>query len=268
MTGKLQLSTFRAMLYLALALIFLTSACSKVIIEELPTVTPTEIVVVEPSPTIDWFPATATPTNEPVVEQTPTVISFDPTANLGAILVDDNFSDPTLWKTSKSTAGNVVYGEGNLSLAVAGNKGNLNSLSPFSLPQDFYLEMIVKVSLCQYGDQYGLIFWYINSGDTYRLSLTCDGRLRLELIAGSSGVVLQDWTYASKMMPGAPAEHVIGLWAKKGELQVFINETYQFTVKTRADRTGGLGVFARSAGDTAMTVGFSGLKVYQLNPPP
>jgi hypothetical protein len=268
MTGKFRQLVFWAMPYLALAVILFASACSEVIIEELPTATPTEIAAEEPSPTTDWFPATATPTSKPVTEQTPTVISFDPTANLGMILVEDDFSDSNLWKTSKSTAGNVVYGEGNLSLAVAGNKGNLNSLSPYALPQDFYLEMTVKVSLCQYGDQYGLLFWYLNSGDTYRLMLTCDGRLRLELITGNSGLVLQDWTYASKMMPGAPAEQVIGLWVKEGEIQVFINGTYQFTVKTRADRAGGLGVFARAAGDTAMTVGFSGLKVYQLKPLP
>ena len=268
MMGKFRQSVFWAMPYLALAVILNTSACSKVIVEELPTFPPTEIVVVEPSPTIDWFPATVTPTDKPVIEQTPTVTSFDPTANLGLIVVEDDFSDPNLWKTSKSTAGNVVYGVGNLSLAVAGNKGSLNSLSPYTLPQDFYLKMDVKVSLCQYGDQYGLLFWYLNSGDTYRLSLTCDGRLRLELIAGSSGVVLQDWMYASKMMPGAPTEHVIGLWAKDGEVQVFLNDKFQFMVKTRADRAGGLGVFARAAGDTAMTVGFSGLKVYQLKPLP
>lgn len=221
-----------------------------------------------PTVTIDWFPATAKPTSRPTAAQIPTAILFDPTTNLGATLVDDNFSDPSLWKTSKSSAGNVVYGEGTLSLAVAGARGSLSSLSPYELPQDFYLEMSATVSLCQYGDQYGLLFWYANSGDTYRLALTCDGRLRLELLAGSSGVVLQDWTYASKLMPGAPAEQKIGLWARDGEIQVFINDTFQFLVKTRADREGGLGVYAKASGDTAMTIGFSHLKVYQLKPAP
>ena len=182
--------------------------------------------------------------------------------------MDDDFSDTRVWKTSKSTAGNVVYGEGNLSLAVAGAKGSLSSVSPYDLPQDFYLEMNATVSLCQYGDQYGLLFWYVDSGDTYRLTLTCDGRLRLELLAGSSGVVLQDWTYASKLMPGAPARHQIGLWVKDGEIQVFVNDTFQFKVKTRADRSGRLGVYAKAVGETAMTVGFSQLRVYQLNPAP
>lgn len=266
MTGKPNFFAFSTRVSIVLVMILFASACSQVIVEELPTATPMEIVDAEPSPTIDWFPATATPTSQPVIGQTPTPITFDPTANLGEMLVEDDFSDPTLWKTSKSTAGNVVYGEGNLSLAVAGNKSSLNSLSPYALPQDFYLEMSVRVSLCQYGDQYGMLFWHINSGDSYRLSLTCDGRLRLELLAGNSGVVLQDWTYASKMMPGAPAEHLIGLWVKEGEIQVFINGTYQFSLKTRSDRAGGLGVFARAAGDTAMTVGFSGLKVFQVNP--
>jgi len=259
---------FRTLLYTALMVILLISACSGVTSEELPTAVPTDVVIFEPTPTIDWFPATATPTTRPTTAETSTAILFDPTFNLGATIVDDNFSDSSLWKTSKSTTGNVVYGEGNLSLAVAGAKGSLSSLSPYALPQDFYLEMDATVSLCQYGDQYGLLFWYANSGDTYRLTLTCDGRLRLELLAGSSGVVLQDWTYASKLMPGAPTDHKIGLWAKAGELQVFVNDTYQFRVKTSANRVGGLGVYAKAAGDTAMTVGFSHLKVYQLKPAP
>lgn len=268
MMGNVYQLVFKTIQYLALTAILVTSACSGVINEELPTAIPTDVVVIDPSPTIDWFPATATPTPLPTVAETSIVEYFDPTANLGATLVDDDFSDSSLWKTSKSTSGNVVYGEGNLSLAVAGAKGSLSSLSPYSLPQDFYLELRASVSLCQYGDQYGLLFWYANSGDTYRLTLTCDGRLRLELLAGSSGVVLQDWTYASKLMPGAPAEQKIGLWAKDGELQVFVNDTFQFIVKTSSDRGGGLGVYAKAAGDTAMTIGFSQLKVYQLKPTP
>jgi hypothetical protein len=268
MMGIVYQPVFRSMLYAALIAILSTSACSRVIYEELPTTMPTDVIVIDPSPTIDWFPATATPTPVPTVAETPKVEFFDPTANLGTTLVDDNFSDSSLWKTSKSTSGNVVYGDGNLSLAVAGAKGSLSSLSPYSLPQDFYMEMHASVSLCQYGEQYGLLFWYANGGDTYRLTLTCDGRLRLELLAGNSGVVLQDWTYASKLMPGAPAEQKIGLWAKDGELQVFVNDTFQFMVKTRADREGGLGVYAKAAGDTAMTIGFSQLKVFQLKPGP
>jgi hypothetical protein len=47
-----------------------------------------------------------------------------------------------------------------------------------------------------------------------------------------------------------------------------VNDTFQFMVKTRADREGGLGVYAKAAGDTAMTIGFSQLKVFQLKPGP
>ncbi|MCJ7696289.1 MAG: hypothetical protein MUO40_12820 [Anaerolineaceae bacterium] len=244
-------------------LIFL-SGCTNPAVTEIPLISETATPTFEPSPTIDWFPATPTPTATPREEQAAATPQPNPVMNLGEMILSDDFSDSALWRTIKTSAGNVVYGEKALSLAVVGGKGLLTSESVHQLPQDFYLEISASVSLCQYGDQYGLLFWQLAPGDSYRLVLTCDGRLRMELLSGSSAVVLQDWTVASKMMPGAPTQQQIGLWAKDGELQVFINGTYQFSVNTNADRAGGLGVFARAAGETAVTVGFADLKVYRV----
>lgn len=249
--------------------LLILTACVQSVVQDVPTPQFTAIPQTEePTPTINWFPATATPTPLQAIQPTPTSVAFDPQQYLGVILYEDDFSDSTRWETGKTASGNVVYGDGRLSLAVAGNKGSLTSLSPYTLPADFYLEMTANVSLCQYGDQYGILFWYLSSGDTYRLSLTCDGRLRLELIAGNGGAVLQDWTYARKMIPGSPAEQKIGLWAKVGEIRVFVNGAEQFSLKTGPGRTGRLGVFARAAGETAMTVSFSDLAVYQIENEP
>ncbi len=255
-------------LLLVLVMILSTSACAVITPEEPPVTEVTPVIENEPTATIDWFPATPTPTQLPTSQPQPSPIAFNPSTSLGELFLADDFSQPGMWPTSKTSVGNVVYGENSLSLAVAGNKGSLTSMSSYSLPEDFYLEINASVSLCQYGDQYGVLFWQRSSGDFYRLVLTCDGRLRLELVSEGSGTVLKDWTYASRMMPDAPTEHLIGLWAWNGEIRVFINGAQQFMVKTVPDRSGTLGVYARAAGDTAMTVGFSELKIYKVNQAP
>lgn len=222
----------------------------------------------EPSATIDWFPATATPTQTPFVIPATVPTLPEPLLGVGAEIIADDFSDTSLWSTSQLEAGNVVYGKQVLSLAVAGNKGILTSYSQHELLQDFYMEMKANISLCQTGDQYGVLFWVLAPGDAYRLVLSCEGRLRLELISGEAAIVLHDWEYGSRILPGSPAEQRIGIWARDGEIRVYVNGAFQFAEKTNPDRGGMLGVFARAGGETAMTVGFSDLVVYQVNPAP
>lgn len=228
----------------------------------IPTVTPA--ATLEPSPTIDWFPRTPTPTQTPYIPPTIAPTQPDQVPYVGSLLFADDFSDTSLWTTSQTTDGNVVYGKQVLSLAVAGDKGTLTSISQYSIPQDFYMEMTAGVALCQNDDQYGVNFWTTAAGDRHRLMLTCDGQIRLERLFSGGGALLQDWTYASRFIPGAPAEQRIGLWARQGEIRVYVNGVFQFSVRTTQDGSGGLGVYARANGETAMTVGFSQLAVYQV----
>lgn len=233
-----------------------------------PVPSETATAILEPTATTDWFPATATLTQTPFVKPATAPTLPEPLLGLGAEIIADDFSDISLWGTSQLEAGNVVYGKQVLSLAVAGNKGILTSYSKHTMPQDYYLEMKVSISLCQTGDQYGILFWVLAPGDAYRLVLSCEGRLRLELISGEAAIVLHDWEYGSRILPGSPAEQRIGIWARDGEIRVYVNGAFQFAEKTSPDRSGTLGVFARAGGETAMTVGFSDLVVYQVNPAP
>lgn len=72
---------------------------------------------------------------------------------------------------------------------------------------------------------------------------------------------LVNWQSARKLAPSAPSRNVFGIQAHAGELNFYVNDTYQFSLKTRPDLQGALGVIARSAGSTALTVRFSELKV-------
>jgi hypothetical protein len=47
-------------------------------------------------------------------------------------------------------------------------------------------------------------------------------------------------------------------------MRFFINDEFQFSINDRILATGLIGVFARSGGETAVTVSFSDLVVYQI----
>jgi hypothetical protein len=49
-------------------------------------------------------------------------------------------------------------------------------------------------------------------------------------------------------------------------MRFFINDQYQFTVNDPLLPSGNIGVFARSIGETAVTVNFSDLIVRQIEP--
>ena len=121
-----------------------------------PTETPTQTLT--PTATIDWFPATPTPTLLATMAPTAMPTLADMREGVTELLVSDDFTDESLWSTPHSAAGNVAYGNGNLTLAAAQKGAYLYSNSRHTLSADFYLEFTVDTSLCQGNDQYGVVF--------------------------------------------------------------------------------------------------------------
>jgi hypothetical protein len=71
----------------------------------------------------------------------------------------------------------------------------------------------------------------------------------------------------SSVIPVGPSGTVrLGVWVVGREMRFFINDQFHFTVSDPMIPSGGIGVFARSAGETALTVNFSDLAVYEVNP--
>lgn len=223
---------------------------------------PTATNTIEPTATIIWFPATATYTPYPTREITPTV-NLRP--ELGEILLEDDFTGDE-WQTGRSPQGSVAYGNGELTLAVSAEEGTLLSLR--SVPQfdDFYLEINVQPSLCRSGDAYGLLLRASSPGDLYRLLINCDGSLRLERLKGSRSLALQDWTPSGQLPPGGFLETRLGVWAGGEEIRVLINDELQFVINDPVWTSGQVGVYARAAGTTPLTVSFSDLVVYSIDP--
>ena len=244
-------------------LIFL-SGCDLVPPE--PTLTPTLTATQTetPTPTIDWFPATPTATLPVVPSPTPQPPFEDTRTGITERLVDDDFTDEMLWEIRPSPDGNIAYGTQNLTLALARPETSLISRSQHTLPADFYLEMTIQTSLCQPNDQIGLLFWQQSEGDYYRLLIDCAGQVRLEVVQGGQPITIQDWEFANRIQPGAPASNRLAVWVSRGLFQLYINDTYQFEQRIAVNRSGGLGVFARTISGSAMTIRFSDLQIYQV----
>lgn len=255
----------RLCLYLAswIASIFFFSACASpadrlppLEISATPTVTP------PPTETIIWFPPTNTPTSLPTPKQTPTPNNMP---DLGKILFQDDFSSPGSWTLGKTSAGAIALGINELTIAIHEPHAYVYSVRQEPVLDNFYLEITTSPTLCRDEDEYGILFHMTSPGDFYRFSLSCDGRARLDRVAGGTASSPQPWLFSGVVPSGAPSISRIAVWVNGAEMRFFANAEFLFTVSDSMLPAGNLGVFARSAGETAVTVNFSELLVREIN---
>ena len=215
-----------------------------------------------PSRTPIWFPPTETPTPIPSLTLRATQ---DLRPGIQAQPTTDSFS-PGGWQTFKNEAGQAAYGQSELTLAVSLDKGTLSSLRISPLPGDSYLEITATPSLCQGADIFGLYLRAASLGNGYRLLVTCAGLLRLERLNHNELVVLQDWIPGVGILPGGLLPLRLGIWAYGKELRIFANDEFQFSTLDPLWSAGQLGVYARAASASPLTVSFSNLTVRALDP--
>ncbi|HEX9617035.1 MAG TPA: hypothetical protein VGA03_06430 [Anaerolineales bacterium] len=225
-----------------------------------PTSTPTGTPT--PTPTIVWFPPTATPTPFPTPQVTPTP---DYRPGLGEILLTDDFSSGEAWSLGRTSAGGAALGKNELTIALSEPGAYVASLREAPVLRDFYLEITASPSLCRSADEYGLLLRASSLRDFYRFSLSCDGQVRLDRLVNGTASSPQPWTLSGAFPPGAPSISRLAIWAKEKEMRFFVNEEYQFTVSDPMLPSGSIGVFARSAGDNAVTINFSELIIREID---
>ena len=234
-----------------------------------PTTPPTLTATLPPAPTptqtVVWFPPTATFTPFPTRAVTPTP---DPLTGVGPVLLSDDFRDPASWELKTTPGGVVSLGGGELTLAITEPRGFLFSIRQGPALSDFYVEVTARTSLCREKDEYGLMLRVSPNLDYYRFSLSCDGQVRLDRIYRGGAAALQPWIFGGGVPPGPPGEARLGAWMVGEEMRLFVAGQLQFTVRDPLIPGGALGVFARSAGETAVTVSFSDLTVYQAEAQP
>lgn len=186
---------------------------------------------------------------------------------VGEIILTDDFTEPTHWTLGRTATKSVAFGQSELTLALTQPRGYVYSLRTQPSLSDFYVEITASPSLCRGEDEYGLLLRVSPSLDFYRFSLSCDGRVRLDKYFNGQASSPQPWTMSGAVPPGAPSSSRLGVWAKGREMQFYVNTEYTFTVRDPSLTSGTLGVFARSAGDTAVTISFSDLIIHQVTDP-
>ena len=249
-------------LIFAAAIFFLTACIPQPEPQPTPTTTPV-FPTATLTPTIIWFPPTATFTPYPTLELLPTE---DWRPGVGELLYQDDFSDSAAWSLSTGPAGSVALGLNELTIAIGAEHTYLYSLRQDWQLSDFYLELTASPSMCRDFDEYGLLLRVSSELDFYRFSLSCNGQVRLDRIVDAAASSPQPWMLSGAVPPGAPSTVRLGVWALGSELRFFVNDRYQFTVHDPMLVSGGVGVFARSTDDWPVTVNFSDLVVYSLNP--
>ncbi len=130
--------------------------------------------------------------------------------------------------------------------------------------EDFYAQVTARPSLCRNGDEYGLLVRGTSVAQ-YRFVLSCNGTVRADRASLEERHLLQEPVPSGDVPPGAPGEIRIGVWAAGEEMRLFLNDRFQFTIRDGNYSNGWIGVFARSAGDTPVTVAFSDLEVDQIS---
>ena len=185
---------------------------------------------------------------------------------VGATLLVDNFNTTGHWSTGTRNQGTVAQGTGELSIVITRPKGYLYSVRNEPDLSNFYAEITTSPNLCHGKDEYGLLFRYQSPSDFYRYSLSCDGFIRLDRVVGGVATSPQPWMASASVPKGAPSFSKIAVWVAGNEMRFFVDDEYQFSIRDRGLSNGLIGVFARSAGENAVTVLFSNLIIWELHP--
>ncbi len=227
-----------------------------------PTATPVPTSTPVPTNTVIWFPAT--PTTRPMRTPTPFPI-INELPETGGLIMADNFSNESHWQTYRSSMGNAVMSNNELTLAIQKSNSTIASFS--SLPQygDYFLHVDVSLSLCTWNeDWYGIAFRVADSENQYRWLFNCLGQTRVDRFYRGRTYTLADWDINGVVKPSAPQKFSIGIAARGSELRFYGNDKLLVTVEDKAFTAGGYGLLASSAGYGPLTVSFSNFTLSEI----
>lgn len=180
------------------------------------------------------------------------------------MIYSDDFSDPARWETGELLDGWVSAGVNELSLGVSRPRGFLFSrLSDFDA-RDFYLEVSANPTICRGKDEYGILLRLASPQDFFRFALTCDGHARLDRLLKGEASASVPPTLSAAVPPGAPSRSRLAVWVRGGEYRFIANGQLLFTIEDASLPQGGIGLFARAAGEDHVAVNFSELIIYSL----
>ena len=223
----------------------------------LPTFTPTA--------TINWFPATNTPTPLSTQRATPTTVLLP---GLGPRILEDSFSRTDQWDISVYIAGQGIVSSDQLTLSIpeGSESASITSLLQGFQAGDYFTRVKVNLSLCKGRDQVGFLFRVSSPMDFYRFSITCSGETRLERVVEGQPSVIRNWAFSPDAPLGAPGEVILGVSVSGQDLELFLDDRFQFSIQDGVLSEGGLGFYLRASSDSPVNVSFSDLEAFQVIP--
>ncbi|MDH5507967.1 MAG: hypothetical protein OEZ02_12170 [Anaerolineae bacterium] len=236
------------------------AGCATVTPSPIPTETMTATIA--STPTIVWFPPTATlpPSPTVVLSATP-----DMRPGLGSTLLEDDFSSGEVWSLASANGSSAAVANGRLVLALSQPTSFLFTTRQLPIFGDFYAEITASPSLCSGADEYGVMVRVTERMDYYRFSFSCDGRVRVDRIYQGAASSPIPWMKIGAIPATAPSSSRMAVWAFREELRFFVNGFFLFGVRDTLLYQGALGVFVRTAGDSAITVSFTELVVREVD---
>jgi hypothetical protein len=207
--------------------------------------------------------STASPPPTPTPSASPSPTQQAPVA-VGELLYAEAFDSPQGWDLLEATAGAASIHNGALVLSVHTRATSILQPSPVEPLGDFYAEVELRPAVCSPGDEFGLVIRLTPSGGHYRVSLLCEGALRLLRVQTDQTNALTGITPSGAIIPGAAGTNLLAISAQGTRLRVFVNR--QPVVEDRDARfgVGGIGFFARAGAARQTTVAFDNLAVYAL----
>lgn len=234
----------------------------------LPTAMPPTRTPPPPPPTststIAFPTAIPTITATPAPSFTPTP---DPRQSLGPVIYSTDFNQADGWPVGHDALGATSLEQTQLTVVVSQPASLRTILSPVAPQADFYAEVALHTSLCQTGDEFGLIFRVNPLEEQYRLTITCEGGLRLRrVLVGSSRGVVPFIDAEPAVMPRAPADNTLGVLARGPDLEIFVNGVSLLKVHDVALPIGRIGLVVSAGAGGQTTVSFDRFEIRSLNP--
>jgi hypothetical protein len=265
------------LLGLALSLALLLAACSPkptaspalptsppparaTVTPELPTAVPATAVA--PAATATSVPLTPAPaTQTPVLSSTLTAVPTpDPNLGVGDTAYEDNFDGASGWlwsyQENEVVAFSVAGSKLNAVMKVGNSFPRLTGGQPERKVGDQQLRVTAVTNLCYAKDEYGVMF-RVNPEitDGYLFELNCEGKARVEVLRNYQPTVLVDWTASPAIVPNAPAQNTLMVWAAGNQFHFYVNDRYLFSAidKTFAEGTYAFYIYDRTAGGASVS---------------
>jgi len=222
------------------------------------------------TPSTAASPTIPLPTRAPL--DTPTAVTTpDPNAGVGEVVYQETFDGSSGWDWTKfsNEAAKFSLAGGELGAVMTRpDLGYRSTMGPDVKIGDQQLTVVARLHLCYAQDEYGVMFRFTltaaNNYNGYLFKLRCDGAARVELLRDEQFTVLVDWTPSPAIVPSAPAENQLMVWAAGDQFHFYVNERYLFSLKDSTYAAGFYGFYLRDRTSGGLTVSFDDLRAREV----